>query len=85
MKEIYVGNLRFDMTVDELRDLFTSFGTIYSIDLFTEPEPGRPHGFAFVEMDTDGADAAIRELDGTEFLGQTLKVEEVGEQVVQDS
>jgi RNA recognition motif-containing protein len=84
MKEIYVGNLRFDTTVDELRDLFASFGRVHSIDMFTEPEPGRPHGFAFVEMDDEDADTAIRELDGAEFLGRTLKVEETREQVAED-
>lgn len=84
MKKIYVGNLHFDTTINELRDLFTPFGTIYSIDVFTELEPDRPHGFAFVEMDADAADTAIQTLDGAEFLGRTLKVEETREQYLYD-
>lgn len=80
MKEIYVGNLRFDTTIDEIRDLFALYGPIYSIDLFTESEPGRPHAFAFIHMDANEADAAIEALDGAEFLGRTLKVEEAREQ-----
>ncbi|MBV7331589.1 RNA-binding protein [Chloroflexi bacterium TSY] len=76
MKEIYVGNLRFDTTLDEVRELFAMFGTIYSVDLHTERTPGKPHAYAFVVMDTQAAHDAIAALDCMDYFGQTLKVEE---------
>ncbi len=76
MKEIYVGNLQFDITVDEVRELFAMFGTIYSVDLHTEREPDKPHAYAFVEMDAQAAGDAIAALDSLEYFGRTLKVEE---------
>ena len=76
MKEIYVGNLRFDMTMDEVRELFAPFGAIYSVDLHTERAPDKPHAYAFVEMEAKAVDDAIAALHGMEYFGQTLKVEE---------
>ena len=75
MSKIYVGNLAFSTTEQELRDLFGQHGEVQSVSLITDRETGQPRGFGFVEM-SDGADAAIRALDGREFGGRTLKVNE---------
>ena len=74
-KKIYVGNLPFSATEDQVRDLFAEHGTVASVSLITDRETGRPRGFGFVEMD-DGADAAIAALNNTEFDGRTLNVNE---------
>jgi cold-inducible RNA-binding protein len=76
MKNIFVGNLPFRASEEEIRDLFTQYGTVHSVNLITDRETGRPRGFGFVEMDQDAADAAIRALDGTEFGGRNLQVNE---------
>ncbi|HET6568738.1 MAG TPA: RNA-binding protein [Rhodothermales bacterium] len=76
MKNIFVGNLPFRATEEEVRQLFTQYGTVHSVNLISDRETGRPRGFGFVEMDTDAAEAAIRALDGTEFGGRNLQVNE---------
>jgi RNA recognition motif-containing protein len=75
MKKIYVGNLAFSATEQEIRDLFSQHGTVGSVSLITDRETGQPRGFGFVEME-DGADKAIAALDGKEVGGRTLKVNE---------
>ena len=74
IKKLYVGNLSFDSTEEELRTLFSEFGEVHSINLITDRETGRPRGFGFVEM--DGADAAIAALDKKDFGGRSLTVNE---------
>jgi len=76
MKRIYVGNLPFSATEDEIRALFGQHGTVNSVNLITDRETGRPRGFGFVEMEGDGADAAIAALNGTMMGGRSLKVNE---------
>ena len=61
-KKIYVGNLPFSATEDQVRDLFAQHGSVASVSLVTDRETGRPRGFGFVEMD-DGAEAAISALN----------------------
>ncbi|UCC72836.1 MAG: RNA-binding protein [Gemmatimonadota bacterium] len=78
-KRIYVGNLPFAVTEDELSELFLQHGDVHSVNLITDRQTGRPRGFGFVEMDEDGAEAAISALDGTEFGGRTLRVSEAME------
>jgi len=78
-KTIYVGNLPFNSTEDELRDLFTQHGSVYSVKVITDRETGRSRGFGFVEMDDDGATAAIESLNGTDFSGRSLRVNEARE------
>jgi len=73
-KKIYVGNLAFSTTEDSLRDLFAQHGQVESASIITDRDTGRPRGFAFVEMDPSGADAAIEALDQTEFEGRKLTV-----------
>jgi RNA recognition motif-containing protein len=75
-KRIYVGNLPFSATEDEIRDLFSAHGTVESVRVITDRETGRPRGFAFVEMDDAGADAAIAALEGVDMGGRSLRVNE---------
>ncbi|MGD2153033.1 MAG: RNA-binding protein [Gemmatimonadales bacterium] len=78
-KRIYVGNLPFTTTEEELSDLFAQHGTVHSVDLISDRQTGRPRGFGFVEMDEDAANAAITALDGMEYGGRTLRVNEAME------
>jgi RNA recognition motif-containing protein len=75
MKKLYVGNLAFSATEKEIRDLFGQYGSVSSVSLITDRETGQPRGFGFVEME-DGADEAVRALDGKEVGGRTIKVNE---------
>ena len=75
-KRIYVGNLPFSATDDEVRNMFEAYGEVNSVSLITDRETGRPRGFGFVEMDNDAADKAMSELNGTEYGGRQLKVNE---------
>jgi len=75
-KRIYVGNLPFSATEDQLRDLFAAHGNVISVALPTDRESGRPRGFAFIEMDDSAADAAVQTLDGSDFGGRNLRVNE---------
>ncbi len=75
-KRIYVGNLPFKVTEDEIRALFSRHGDVHSVDIITDRESGRPRGFGFVEMDDDAAQAAIGALDGAEMGGRNLRVNE---------
>jgi len=79
MKSIYVGNLPFSASEQEIRDLFSQYGTVQSVKLVTDRDTGRPRGFCFVQMESTGAAAAIKALDGTSFGGRNLKVNEAKE------
>ncbi len=74
-KNIYVGNLAFSTTADDLRDAFSEFGSVTRAQVVTDRETGRSRGFGFVEM-ADGGDAAISALNGALFQGRTLTVNE---------
>lgn len=74
-KRIYVGNLSFSTTSDDLRDTFGEFGEVSNASVVSDRETGRSRGFAFVEMDS-GADEAIAALNGRELSGRTLTVNE---------
>lgn len=77
MKKIYVGNLPFTSTEDELRALFARHGAVDSVSVITDRETGRPRGFAFVEMaEASSAADAIKALDGTQLGGRALRVNE---------
>ena len=76
-KKLYIGNLPFSTTEDELRSAFAAHGGVSSVSVIMDRETGRPRGFAFVEMDeASAAQAAIRALDGTDFGGRNIKVSE---------
>jgi len=79
MKSIYVGNLPFSATEDELRDLFAEFGSVDSARVMTDRETGRPRGFGFVKMGDAEALAAIKALNGKDFGGRALRVNEAEE------
>ena len=72
---IYVGNLSYQATEDDLSSVFAEYGTVKRVVLPTDRETGRMRGFAFVEMTEDAQeDAAITELDGAEWMGRQLRV-----------
>jgi len=75
-KKLYVGNLPFSATEADLRQLFEQHGTVSSVSLINDRETGRPRGFGFVEMDDTGGAAAVAALDGKNFGGRTLRVNE---------
>src|SRR6185503_18561028 len=75
--KLYVGNLSFDTTENDLQDLFSKQGPVTEVNLIQDHATGRPRGFAFVTMATpEGAQAAIRALNGAEFGGRALTVNE---------
>src|ERR1700760_2998783 len=76
MAKIYVGNLSFSATEDEVRTLFAAHGTVESVALPTDRDTGRPRGFGFVEMSQSDASRAIQNLNGVDMGGRALKVNE---------
>ena len=74
VKKLYVGNLPFSATEDEVRDLFANHGTVGEVTLIRDRETGRLRGFGFVEMEDDDVDPIISALDGTDFGGRNLNV-----------
>lgn len=76
MKKLYVGNLPFTASDEEIKELFSKHGTVHSVALITDRDTGRPRGFGFVEMDDDGATAAMGALDGYNMDGRDLRVNE---------
>ena len=73
--KLYVGNLPFEVTEDELQELFEAHGAVMSAKVITDRDTGRPRGFAFVEMEqTEDAQKAIQSLDGRDYKGRNLKV-----------
>lgn len=76
-KRIYVGNLPYSATSEELGSSFAQYGAVISARIVMDRETGRSKGFAFVEMDSDEeADAAIQALNGADYLGRTIVVNE---------
>ena len=76
LKKLYVGNLPFSATEDEVRELFEKHGNVHSVALINDRETGRPRGFGFIELDDDAATAAVAALNGYEMDGRPLKVNE---------
>jgi len=75
MKNIYVGNLGFGMTEQDVRSLFEAYGTVDRVNIVTDRDTGQPRGLAFVEMSNDAeADAAIAAVNGRDVGGRTLAV-----------
>jgi RNA recognition motif-containing protein len=72
---IYVGNLSYDVTEEDLSSVFAEYGTVKRVQLPTDRETGRMRGFGFVEMGAEAEEtAAIEALDGAEWMGRDLKV-----------
>jgi RNA recognition motif-containing protein len=78
-KRLYVGNLPFDATTDDVRTAFEAFGTVHDVSLVSDRDTGRPRGFGFVEMDPQSASAAIEGLNEKDFGGRDLTVNEARE------
>jgi RNA recognition motif-containing protein len=72
---IYVGNLSYNVTEDELKKLFSEFGEVTTVNIITDKFSGQSKGFGFVEMTNDSeAEEAIKALDGSELKGRNIKV-----------
>lgn len=72
---IYVGNLSFQVTQEDLTQVFAEYGTVKRVQMPTDRETGRMRGFAFVELGTEAEEsAAIEALDGAEWMGRDLRV-----------
>lgn len=74
-KNLYVGNLPYNVTADDLREVFEQYGTVTRAHVVSDRETGRSRGFGFVEMDS-GAEDAIEAMNGADFKGRTLTVNE---------
>lgn len=75
-KKLYVGNLSFETTEEQVRGLFAEHGTIESVAMITDRDSGRFRGFCFVELEASAANAAIKALDGQSVNGRDLRVNE---------
>ena len=79
MTKLYVGNLPFSATEESVRALFAPHGSVDKVSLITDRDTGRPRGFGFVEMSTADASRAMQALNGKDFQGRALKVNEAQE------
>ena len=75
-KKLYVGNLSFQTTEDELSNLFTQVGAVESVRIITDRDTGRSRGFGFIEMGDEDADKAVNQFNGTDMDGRALTVNE---------
>ena len=74
---IYVGNLSYDVSREDVEDVFNEYGRVTRVSLPMDRESGRPRGFAFVEMSAKEEESkAIEALDGAEWMGRTMRVNE---------
>jgi len=73
---IYVGNLPFNAGMDDIKNLFAPYGEVVDIRMVKDRRSKRFKGYGFVEMDTAGAASAIKNLDGTDYAGRTLRINE---------
>ncbi|MBV9265721.1 MAG: RNA-binding protein [Acidobacteriaceae bacterium] len=77
MTNIFVGNLSYQTTQDDLHAIFAAYGSVERVNVVTDRDTGQPRGFAFVEMtEPDAAQTAIAQLNGTDLHGRTLNVNE---------
>ncbi|MBU0690683.1 RNA-binding protein [bacterium] len=76
-KKLYVGNFPFTATEDEIREMFSVYGTVDSVELLTDRETGRPRGFGFIQMENYAE--AMSKLDGKDMGGRALRVNEAKE------
>src|SRR6186713_2218345 len=79
LTKLYVGNLPFTATEDGVRTLFSAHGTVEKVSLINDRETGRPRGFGFVEMSNSDASRAMQALNGQDFDGRALKINEAQE------
>jgi len=83
-KKVFVGNLSFQTTDNELTDLFSQYGEVESVSIITDRDTGRSKGFGFVAMDDESAEKAIAGLNGADFNGRSLTVNEARPMVKRD-
>jgi RNA recognition motif-containing protein len=84
-KKIYVGNVSYKATPDDIKTLFEQFGTVASVNMITDSYTGQAKGFGFVEMESEeGAQKAIESLNGSSFMERTLSVAEAKPQQPRD-
>ncbi len=83
-KKLYVGNLSFETTEAQLKDLFSQSGSVETVRIITDRDSGRSKGFGFVEMQ-EGGDKAIAEMNGKDFNGRALTVNEARPMAPRDS
>jgi len=76
LTKLYVGNLPFSATEDSVRELFATHGTVDKVALVNDRDTGQPRGFGFVEMSSADAQRAMQSLNGKDFGGRPLKVNE---------
>jgi RNA recognition motif-containing protein len=76
MTKLYVGNLPFTATEDAVRTLFSAHGTVDKVSLIADRETGRPRGFGFIEMSNADASRAMQALNGKDYDGRALKINE---------
>ena len=76
MTKLYVGNLPFTATEDAVRNLFSPHGTVEKISLINDRDTGRPRGFGFLEMSSADASRAMQALNGKDFDGRALRINE---------
>jgi RNA recognition motif-containing protein len=79
MTKLYVGNLPFTATEEAVRTLFAPHGTVEKLSLINDRDTGRPRGFGFVEMSSADASRAMQALNGKDFEGRSLKINEAQE------
>jgi RNA recognition motif-containing protein len=79
MTKLYVGNLPFSANEDAVRALFAEYGAVQTLSLVNDRQTGTPRGFGFVEMSSDDATKAMRALNGKDFGGRPMKVNEAQE------
>lgn len=75
IRKLFVGNLPFSATEEELRGRFAEFGEVHSVKLVSDRHTGQPRGFGFVEMEAEAATKAIASLNNTDFGGRRLTVD----------
>lgn len=75
MKTLYLGNLSYQLSEDELKTALEQYGTVHSIDMICNNKTGRPRGFAFAQMEPAHAEAALKALQGSELDGRALKIQ----------
>ncbi len=76
MTKLYVGNLPFTATEDSVRNLFAPHGTVEKLSLISDRDTGRPRGFGFIEMSAADASRAMQALNGQDFDGRALRINE---------
>jgi RNA recognition motif-containing protein len=76
MTKLYVGNLPFSATEEAVRALFAAHGTVEKVSLINDRDTGRPRGFGFIEMSNSDASRAMQALNGKDFDGRALRINE---------